>query len=247
MLRGTVDFQTRITRHPVKFSSCEFNPHEPGVEKIVMESLSGHEIHGSVHLSAVASAEEARVITAKLVNYYLDRFSFLHGSSVETHEISRSVLTPIDPQPAGLVQLQTGDLLIFGQQANLIVGLDAAYLQTEMELAAPPGERFFGMYRSALQSASPVEQFMHLYQILLLLSNDRQADVDAYIRQEEPGVPETQHPQRPPGVMETVYSRLRNEFGHVRVGVDVRNTKAEMADRLGGLIALTRRAIELNP
>ena len=153
---------------------------------------------------------------------------------------------PIDLHPGAIVQLHTGDLQIFGQQANLIVGLDATSLKAEMERPAASGENFFGMYRSALQSASPIEQFMHLYQILLLFFNDSQADVDDYIRREEPGVPESPHP-RFAGVMETVYSKLRNEFGHVRAGVDVRNTKLEMTNRLGGLTGLTRRAIELQP
>jgi len=47
--------------------------------------------------------------------------------------------------------------------------------------------------------------------------------------------------------METVYTRLRNELAHKRAGVNIDNTKAEMANRLGGLIALTKRAIELHP
>jgi hypothetical protein len=49
------------------------------------------------------------------------------------------------------------------------------------------------------------------------------------------------------GITETVYTRLRNEMGHKRAGVNIANTKAEMANRVGGLVALTRRAIELHP
>ena len=47
--------------------------------------------------------------------------------------------------------------------------------------------------------------------------------------------------------METVYTRLRNELGHSRKGVNLQDTKAEMANQLGGLIAITKRAIELFP
>jgi hypothetical protein len=46
--------------------------------------------------------------------------------------------------------------------------------------------------------------------------------------------------------METVYTRLRNEFVHKRQGVDLQKTKAEMADQLGGLRTLVKRAIESN-
>jgi hypothetical protein len=92
-----------------------------------------------------------------------------------------------------------------------------------------------------------VEDFMQLYNILLMLSNDSQAEVDAFILGEGAAVPQTQHPLRGPGVMETVYTRLRNELAHPRAGVNLHNTKAEMANRLGELVALTKRAIELHP
>jgi len=50
-----------------------------------------------------------------------------------------------------------------------------------------------------------------------------------------------------PKVPETVYTWLRNESTHKRVGVNFDNTKPEMANRLGGLIGLTKRVIELKP
>ena len=44
--------------------------------------------------------------------------------------------------------------------------------------------------------------------------------------------------------METVYTRLRSALAHKRAGVNLDNTKAEMANRQGGFI---KRAIELHP
>jgi hypothetical protein len=46
------------------------------------------------------------------------------------------------------------------------------------------------------------------------------------------------------GVLETIYTRLRNEFAHPRKGVDLKQTKAEMARRIGKLGELTKHAIE---
>ena len=86
---------------------------------------------------------------------------------------------------------------------------------------------------------------MHLYNLLLMMFNDKQADVDAFIVGEEPAVPRTQRPNKSAGVMETVYTRLRNEFAHKRAGVNLEDTKTEMANRVGGLVTLTKRAIEL--
>ena len=128
----------------------------------------------------------------------------------------------------------------------MVVGITAARVKAELEQASPPGERYYGLFRSARQSMSSVEEFMHLYNVLLMMY-DKQADVDAFIGSEDPTVPRTQQPLKASGVMETVYTRLRNELAHQRVGVNRDNTKAEMANRLGGLITLTKRAIELHP
>jgi hypothetical protein len=88
---------------------------------------------------------------------------------------------------------------------------------------------------------------MHHYNILLMLYNDLQRDVDVFVVGEEPAVPQTQHPMRPAGVMETIYTRLRNELAHQRAGVNLDDTKREMANRVGNLRKLTKRAIELHP
>ncbi len=80
-----------------------------------------------------------------------------------------------------------------------------------------------------------------------MIYNDKQTEVDSFIISEDPPVPQTQHPEKKPGAKETVYTRLRNEFAHKRAGVNLDNTKSEMANRLGGLIGLTKRAIELHP
>lgn len=47
--------------------------------------------------------------------------------------------------------------------------------------------------------------------------------------------------------METVYTRLRNELAHRRLGVNIETTKTEMASRLNGLRAVTKMAIQLPP
>lgn len=72
---------------------------------------------------------------------------------------------------------------------------------------------------------------MHLYNVLLMLVDDSQANVDVFIRSEDPSVPQTRSPR---GVTETVYTRLQNELAHPRAGVNLQDTKRKMAERLGG-------------
>lgn len=88
---------------------------------------------------------------------------------------------------------------------------------------------------------------MHLYNILLMFFDDHQPKVDEFIIRERPQVVLTPDPRKRKKIQfETVYARLRNELAHKRVNVDVVNTKTEMKNHLGELIALTKRAIELH-
>jgi hypothetical protein len=115
-----------------------------------------------------------------------------------------------------------------------------------LEHPALPGEHNYGLFRSATQATSAVEEFMFLYHILLMIHRDSQIVADKFIVSEDPTVPQTPQPHKP-AVMETLYTRLRNEVGHTRPGVNLDATKSEMAARLSGLRALTKRAIELHP
>ncbi len=120
----------------------------------------------------------------------------------------------------------------------------------QLEQPKTLGREYYRFFRAARQSTSPVVQFMSLYQILLMIFSDKQDFVDDFIEKHDPNVPQAAKPPRPKKTKkrkrlnETVYTRLRNEFAHKRDGVDIQKTKAEMADWLCGLIALTKGAIE---
>jgi hypothetical protein len=90
-------------------------------------------------------------------------------------------------------------------------------VKKNLERVAPPGERHFRLFRSALRSTSPVEKFMHLYNILLMFFDDKrqaQERLDNFIKK----IPNTSAKPilRKPNPNETVYTRLRNEFAHSR-------------------------------
>jgi len=80
-----------------------------------------------------------------------------------------------------------------------------------------------------------------------MIRGDDQKLVETFIISEDPAVPQTKDPREWKDQMETVYTRLRNEFAHRRAGVNLETTKSEMAERIGGLRALVKRAIELDP
>lgn len=247
MFKGTVSFRGRITGNGLKFPLCEFNPPEPSVDKIEVESKDGHEILSTVRLSSAPTREEGIVIATTLNTATLDRISFFYDIAVEGGQITGGQFSLVNPSPDQGLGVEGGDYLHLGESINLIRGISAAHLKDVLEKVSPPGEQRFGLFRSARQSMSHVEEFVHLYNLLLMLCGDDQGKVDAFIRGAEPTVPQTQHPLKAHGVMETIYSRLRNELAHPRTGGNLDSIKGEMATRLAGLRALTKQAIEVGP
>jgi hypothetical protein len=245
MFKGTVNFLAKIRGNGMTFPSFDFNPNELGVDKVEIEGPNGDEIRSTVYLASVATQDDGRALAGKVNTAALNRIAFCHGMAIEKARSSGDQFSPVKSQPGVHAIAVSANLFITGA-ARAVVGIPAAHLKTELEQASPSGERNFGLFRSARQSESPVEEFIHLYNILVMLYDDRQADVDAFIVGEDAVVPQTQHPLKAAGVMETVYTRLRNELAHKRAGVNLDNTKAAMANRLVGLIALTKRAIELH-
>jgi hypothetical protein len=236
MYRGKVTFETRIKNNGVRFPLVEYNPNIPGVDKVEIKGPNGFEIHATIHLASVASPQEGRELAAEAHLDALNRIAFNHSIGLETPRRTGEQYSP---------PVEVDAFADAGCRAGVVLGIDPALLKAELEQASPPGLGKYGLFRSARQSLSPVEEFMHLYNILLMLHNDHQPTVDAFIKSQEPGVQETLSPHT--SKMETVYTKLRNELGHKRAGVNLEDTKREMGHRLPGLIALTKRAIELNP
>jgi hypothetical protein len=238
MLQGAISFQTRIKSNGVRFPLVEVNSNVCGVGKIEIEAPNGHEIHATVHLTSVASPQEGRELAAKAHQVVLDRIAFNHGVAIENPRRTGEQYSP---------PVAVDAFADVGARLGVVLGIDPAQLRDELEQPSPPGERNYGLFRSARQSLSPVEEFMHLYNILLMLHCDKQRKVDDFIRREEPKVCQTPSPKYK-CVKETVYSKLRNDFGHAsRTGGPLDKTKSDMAAQLDRLRAHTKRAIELHP
>jgi len=246
MFDGTVNFVAKIKGNGLTFPLFDFNPNEPGVDRIEIGGPNGDEIRSAVHLRSVATQDDGRALAGKVNTSALDRISFFHSLAVENARITGDQFSSANPPP-GVLAVTPASYLFLDGSVNFVLGISSQQLKIQLEQPTPPGEPNFGLLRSARQSYSPVEEFVHLYNVLLMLFNDRQVDVDSFIVAEEPAVPQSQHPQKSPGKMETVYTRIRNELAHPRAGVVIDQTKAEMADRLSGLIALTKLAIEMHP
>jgi hypothetical protein len=213
-----------------------------------MEGLDGDVIRSTVHLTTVLSHDAGISLATKVNTAALNRIAFCENIAIENARVERGTFSALDVQPGAHVLVPgTIRYSVTGVDAKFTVGRSSERLKAGLEQPTALGERYYGLFRSARQSMGPIEEFMHLYHILLMIYNDKQADVDAFILSADASVPQTQHPLKAPGVMETVYTRLRNEFAHKRGGVDLEQTKADMTHCLGDLRTLTRQAIELHP
>jgi len=249
IFKGTITFRAPIKGNGLQFTRVEFNPQEPGVEKVQLQGQDGREIRGTIYLASVESKEVGKNIVKKVLAATFGRLSFNHNIAIENAYIIESQFAPLHPHPGASITPDTGDLDVTGEKAILAFRYPAETIKAELEQSSPHGARYFGLFRSARLSESPVEEFIHLYNLLLMFLGEDQKAVDVFILREAPGTPLTPsgNPKAKVGELETIYTRLRNELGHHREGVNLDDTKAEMANRVGELAALTKRAIELRP
>jgi hypothetical protein len=210
-------------------------------------------LSAAVHLEKVPTQSEGLVVARDVTTDTLNRLAFNHALSIGTPRCTKQDFEPIlgglegDDRLTGHITVAGIGRVTVSAQGELkaVLGLSADGVKAILEENAPAGESNYGLFRSARQSESQTEEFMHLYHIMLILCGDFQDDVDAWIKAQDPAVPIT--PTGRGGKLETVYTRLRNEFGHKRSGVTLDDTKMEMASHLSGLRELARKAIQLLP
>jgi len=247
MLRCTVTFQAAFRDSAVSFPSLDIDPKEPSVEKVELAS-DGKVIVSTVHLSGIPSEETGRAIAERVNAVLLNRLAFHRGIVLEkARRLGDQFFPLINPSGGHHLAAFTGYFTLTGSPVRMVASILPGPLKAALELPALPHERYYGLYFSARRCESPAEEYMHLYNVLLMLFGDSQNDVDAFIVTEEPGVPQSQHPKKKLGMMETAFTRLRNEFAHQRHGVNLDTTKQEMQRRVPRLADLVKRAIELQP
>ena len=246
MVKGTISFRAEIRGNGIMFQQFAFKPNESGIDVIEMECPDGNEISCTVHFASVASSEQARAIGARQCSAALNRLAVIHSVAIGPTQIAEVQLAPLTPTP-GVLSVECGEVVITSDASKCCIGIPALRLRADLEQSSHRGESYFGLYRSARQSSAPVEEFLHLYHVLLMLFEGLQTQVDDFIRRELPSVPQTQDPRPGKQTMETVFTRLRNELAHKRVGVNVEDTKSEMARWVDSLATLTAQAIRSQP
>lgn len=244
MYRGTVRFSAEMSENRLAFAPFAFSPQVQGVDRVVTHT-EGNAIVGSVEVSSVQTPEDGTKLARSVIENALNRLSYANQIVIRPAKVIERVFTSMSPGLGIAAVVLPGVISFHGQVVDIIVDLGPLSLAKVFEPAMLPGEEYFGALRSARLSIGPVEEFMHLYAILLELLGDKQLNIDAFIVSINPQVPQSpsQRPNTKAGEMETIFTRLRNELAHKRVGVKVDLTKQEMAACVGDLREIVKEAI----
>jgi hypothetical protein len=204
------------------------------VEKIVVETQDDEQMAVIFHLTNVFTEAEANAVTRDILASIINRLAFELDLSIgEPHLKSFSL--PKDA--SGSSHTVSTSLLVTW---NVVVP-DSTRRQELAKLLEQPYRRpdLHSAYRFAGSQSDAITRFMFLYSILLQLHGDFQPQVDNFIRQETPTVSLSPRPDKP-WIIETVYTRLRNQVGHIRAGIPPEQTRTEIEDNVAALQKLVK-------
>jgi len=231
------------------FPKLTVSPAEPRVKSIDLEAPRISPFAITVHFDFIATQEEAckcaRAVACDMVN----RIAFTFKVSVDDPLQESVSLRLLSDSAATEHQLEISQSVRVSDSAECSNEPSPASIQQLKKALEKPykklrGWNMMGIYRSALKMDNPVDRFLCLYSILLLQQQDSQANVDAFILDSDPSVVQTQFQNRR---KETVYTRLRNEFAHIREDTSFDKTRQEMEQHLGGLKDLAYQACLIHP
>ncbi|UBF24846.1 hypothetical protein K9N68_24785 [Kovacikia minuta CCNUW1] len=250
VFRGPVTFKAAFSG--IGFDPIEFFPSYEKVSKAVIESspnkgtlLKIEITDASTFDEAIRKAKEFALCTAKLLTF---KFAVFQEFQLIEDDLTEEKLLP-DGNTAVIhhcivgvgigVNTTSWTTLNFRQSVEVKKLLQKTYHFSLF---------YYDLFYSALGLTDPLAKFMALYSLLLTLCHDKQENVDIFILKVQPTV-STNPPYRArkSGVPETIYTRLRNQIGHVRPGTTVEATREEMEANLGELLKISKALISKQP
>ncbi|WP_160148060.1 hypothetical protein [Rubripirellula obstinata] len=231
-----------MENNPIEFDVVNLPGRAGEVSGMNLRADSANGISVSVSVSNVSSEEDGVAIALNEVETILDELAFERRMAIGRPRLSSQAFEDESRSPA-TQSISSGVTLHLSCNATTLTRASAQTIEKQIMNSAPAASIHKQMFRSAIRSNGSVERFMHFYNLLMMLHGDHQGRVDAFIRQHETDVSESQSPHHKAGVMETVYTRLRNEISHHRQGVDLEETKRSMSDHVGRLLEHVRDAI----
>jgi hypothetical protein len=248
VFEGQVTFRANFA--DVEFESIEIASLHSSVSKAILKSsfveglLLEVEIAGAGSIDA--ALQEAREVAFYIAKVMTFEFGLFHQAfRLVRHSIVEDKLLP-DENTKGIHYTLVGGC---GTGGSLFIWkkLDTKHLnnlKNILERKAHPGFFHYEHFYFAISRTDPLSKFMTLYSLVLTLCNDKQEDVDKFVLSVQPTVATTPpYHSRKSGVPETVYTRLRNQVGHVRPGTTIEGTISEMEANMSDLVIITKELI----
>ncbi len=240
MSTGTISYYA--LSNGLELGEIEFSNEHPKIEKIAIKSENLDRISIIITLSGVYSSTEARSIGNKIVNIILDRLSIEFDIPIEEPHFSGMSL-PIDE--SGKKHIIMSNFLSLNDICECCIKPGQKRIEDlirKLEDETPLRKQHFYLYRFSAKQRDPLAKFMFLYNILLQLNGDSQNDVDVFIRACDSGVSQSPRPDKPK-IIETIYTRLRNEIAHCRNTALPENTTKEIIVNLTPFQLIVKTAI----
>lgn len=213
----------------------------PNVEKIEVSTPDERSIVVKASFKSIPSKQVGTIIAEEISAQIADRLAFEYTIAAYDPSYSESSWSDDD----GLSQsLQS--TIGFATRGHVIHDVGEQNLPNLVRICrscSSVSDSHRARLRWILQRDDSVARFMHLYSLLLELKggpNHTQREVDSYIQSIDPQVAMVQSPGRP---AQTVYTRLRNEVGHVIQGVTPESTLQQMEQHMTNLINMVKSAI----
>jgi hypothetical protein len=240
----------------VKFNSLEPEINDPLIESLLLKMTEDQKKISLEFVVNTNSIEQARELTREVADKAVVGLCFLYNAKIGTLLLDSQRLEAIDAN--GNKSIRSYGFAAIGSGASSTVITFINTLDSRFTALIKSDSKRFFLYKQfgfAMRIDDPVARYMLLYSILLQTKNDWQAEVEDFIRLQEPSVEESKPPERPraskksqkkdkENEQETIYTRLRNETGHVRKGATFEETCRQMESKVQGLERLTRLAIE---
>jgi len=126
---------------------------------------------------------------------------------------------------------------------DLIGEVDHSRLTKFMNKSDPSIDYYSKLYHQVLKFDNDAQIFLFLYNMLLKFSGDSQECVDQKIRDVYPAVPNFIAKVKGKDILETLFTRLRNEVGHNRKNASFLSTSSEISRNLKKFQDVVRKII----
>ncbi|MBP1149845.1 hypothetical protein [Methylocaldum sp. RMAD-M] len=238
MHTGTVSFTAKTSGLEIEEITVE-SAH-PNINFLTCPISEGGAIVINANLEEVYYEDWPVQEVVQEVQQFVDVLSFEFNRPI--HSLRESGYSIKKNDGSGMSQVSSSLVLVWDVVSDTLKPGGNSLEQVKQRFLNFRNSSSLRTYSSAIQQEDPIARFIFLYNIILTLSGDKQAVVDTNIISIAPETPRTPSPIKP-NMQETVYTRLRNEIAHNRVGADFGATSAEVNQWAPELGRITRQLV----